>query len=410
MKKLTTFLLTILLGASFVAPVVLAQETESNEQIVTIEVLERSDCQHCLAEKAFLEQLQQTRNDIEVTFLDIDEEQNRQLWESIAELEGIPKVTPITLIGNQIIQGFDKAETTGRMFEQVIEVKKEVTQLTFQQIVDQGGLGNVTEIEGATCDEDSETCAIEPYTPLYFDVPFMGQVDVKTFSLPTLSIVLGFIDGFNPCAMWVLVTFLLILVQIGDRKRMWQIAGLFILAEAVMYYLILNVWYSVWDFVGLDNIVTPIVGIIAIGGGMFFLSEWRKGDGTCNVTNIEQRKKTRSRIQKLATAEMTLITIIGIIGLALSVNIIEFACSIGIPQAFTKILEINNLGVFSKHLYIALYILFYMVDDFLVFGIALYSIEKIGLTSKYANWCHLIGGVLMLILGALLIFAPDLLV
>lgn len=409
MKRLASFLLGFLVMGNValgVMPLSQAQQTDT----VRIEVLERADCTHCKAERDFLEKLQETRADIEVIFLDLDVPENKQLWEDIAEIEGLPKVTPITLIGDRIIQGFDKAETTGVMFERIIDQMKDRVQLTFQQVVEMGGTGSAHEIEGAGCDEDSGACAAEEYVPMLVSVPFMGTIDVKRYSLPTLSVILGFIDGFNPCAMWVLVTFLLILVQVGDRKRMWQIAGLFILAEAVMYYLILNVWYTVWDFVGLDNIITPIVGIVAIGGGLFFLWEYKKSDGTCQVTNMEQRQKTRSKIHALATAEWTILTIIGVIGLALSVNIIEFACSIGIPQTFTKILEINALSPFMKHLYMLLYILFYMVDDFIVFGIALYSIEKIGLTTKYSQWCHLIGGILMLILGSILIFAPDLLV
>lgn len=415
LKKTLLTLSIVLFPFAFSSAIAMGHEalTENTEGQVTIEVLERSDCVHCQDEKAFLNTLAATRSDIKVIYHDIDNEEDRELWKTVAELEKLPKVTPITLIGNKIIQGFGTADTTGKVFEEMIEAAKGKEQLTFQQVVEMGGTGTADEVEGGGCDEDSETCAPTEYEPLYVKVPFFGNVDVKAYSLPTLSIILGFVDGFNPCAMWVLVTFLLVLVQIGDRKRMWQIAGLFILAEAVMYYLILNVWFTVWDFVGLDEWVTPIVGIIAIGGGLFFLSEWWKGrkDGAvCNVTNSEQRQKTRSRIQRLATAEWTLLTIVGIIGLALSVNIIEFACSIGIPQAFTKILELNSLNLFWKHFYISLYIIFYMVDDFIVFGIALYSVEKIGITSKYANACHLIGGVLMIILGILLIFARDLLV
>lgn len=402
---MVAIVLGVLMSAIFISPhgAVMAQS-----DTVRIEVLERDDCEHCRDEKAFLETLKQTRDDIQIIYHDLAEPKEKELWIQVAEIEGIPKVTPITLIGQKIVQGFDKPETTGKMFEQLIEKYKGKEQFTFEQVVQMGGTGNVEEVKDGGCDDT--TCPPTEYEPLYVGIPFMGPVDIKQYSLPTLSIVLGLIDGFNPCAMWVLVTFLLILVQIGNRRRMWQIAGLFILAEAVMYYLILNVWFTVWDFVGLDNIITPIVGIVAIGGGLFFLWEWKNSDGTCKVTNLDKKKRTRSRINALAAAEMTIATIIGIIGLALSVNIIEFACSIGIPQAFTKILEINSLSLFWKHLYMSLYILFYMVDDFIVFGIALYSIEKIGLTTKYAKWCNLIGGVLMLILGAILIFKPELLI
>ena len=99
----------------------------------------------------------------------------------------------------------------------------------------------------------------------------------------------------------------------------------------------------------------------------------------------------------------------GIIILALSVNVIEFACSIGIPQAFTKILELNNLGPVLSNFYIFLYILFYMIDDFIVFGIAIFSFDKIGIATKYSYIANLIGGIIMVVLGLLLLINPSLL-
>ena len=107
---------------------------------------------------------------------------------------------------------------------------------------------------------------------------------------------------------------------------------------------------------------------------------------------------------------MTIASAIAILGIALSVNIIEFACSVGIPQAFTKILDINEFSVLKRQLYMVLYIIMYMVDDLIIFGIAIYSFERIGLTSKYARYCHLIGGLLMLLLGYFLLFDPSALV
>ena len=314
-----------------------------------------------------------------------------------------------TLVGNVIIQGFDSSETTGKRIVEIIDKSKGKETLNFEEYIKAGGSGKVESVTDGICDEESGICEIQE-EPLLVTLPFWGVVNLKQYSLPTLSLVLGFVDGFNPCAMWVLVTFLIVLVEVGSKKRMWQIAGLFILAEAIMYYLILNVWFTAWDFVGLDNIVTPIIGAIAIGGGIFFLYEWKKSEGTCKVTNIGQKQKIHRKIHSLVNAELTILTILGIIALAFSVNVIEFACSVGIPQAFTKILDINALDWLTRQFYMALYVLMYMVDDIIVFGIALYSIEKIGLTTKYSKWSNLIGGILMLILGIILIFKPDLLI
>ena len=125
-------------------------------------------------------------------------------------------------------------------------------------------------------------------------------------------------------------------------------------------------------------------------------------------TDIGKQSKTEGRIKKLIAGPLTFLTVLGIIAVAFSVNVIEFACSVGIAQAFTKILEMNILSVFARQFYIFLYTLFYMVDDFIIFGLALYGFSKFyAVGQKYSNLASLIGGVLMLILGALLIFAPQ---
>lgn len=409
-KKLSIGLLaTIWLAVGSLSFAQAQAQTAQPTEKVLIEMFSREDCTHCKDQKAFLNELAGRRSDFVVVYDDLSEEANKQLWIKVAELEKMPKVTPITLIGETVIQGFDKPETTGKIIEDLIDKNIGKPNIGFQKFVEMGGSGKVKKVANGTCEEGSSECTVVD-EPLLVSIPFVGSVDVSKYSLPVLSFVLGFVDGFNPCAMWVLVTFLLVLLQMGDRKKMWQIAGLFILAETVMYYMILNVWAGVWDFVGLDNIVTPIVGAVAIGGGLFFLYEWKTSDGTCKIIDIKKRQKTKSKIQKLAMAEMTILTVLGVIGLALSVNIIEFACSIGIPQAFTKILNLNSLDFWTYQLQMAIYILAYMVDDFVVFGIALYSIEKIGITTKYSKLCNLVGGILMMILGFILIFHPSWLV
>jgi cytochrome c biogenesis protein CcdA len=378
----------------------------AQEDKILINVFKRDDCVHCIAEKEFLGILQAERNDIEVKYYDINEEENKKLWEQVAELEKISKVTPITTIGYNLIVGFDEADTTGRQFKEILD-NKDTQRISIEKFIEEGG--SKAKIDsGSTCVDPNVPCVVEP-EPIYVKLPFVGVVNVKEYSLGFLSAILGLLDGFNPCAMWVLVTFMLVLIQIGDKRKMWTIAGIFILAETIMYHLILSLWFTAWDFVGLNRIVTPIVGLLAVGSGAFFLYEWKTGDGTCKVTNVEQKKKISQRIKELASQKFTFFTFLGIIGLAFSVNIIEFACSIGIPQTFTKILEMNALNFWQTEMYLLIYILFYMVDDFLVFGLALYSFEKIGLTQKYAKASNFIGGILMIVLGLILLLKPELL-
>lgn len=406
MRNFSSFILGLLFSLNLFQPV-LAQTPEQ----VPISVIVRADCAHCKDEKAFLEGLQKIRNDIQVILHDIDTPEGKDLFDRLTEKENLSKTTPLTLVGNTIIQGFDTTETTGKRIEELVNKSLGKKTFTLPEYLEAGLSGTPIEtVEDGSCDGEGETCTANyglNDTFLTFSVPFFGTIDSGQYSLPVLASLLGFIDGFNPCAMWVLVTFLIILIEIGDRRLMWRIAGLFIVAEAIMYYLILNVWFTTWDFIGLDRIVTPIVGIIAMAAGLYFLYEGIKSDGTCKVTNLEQRSKIHKKIKDIALNPFTIGTALAVIGLALSVNIIEFACSIGIPQTFTKIIELNQLSGWQSQGLMAIYILGYMVDDFIVFGIALWGAQHLGLTSKYTKWSHLIGGTLMVILGALLIFSPE---
>lgn len=389
---------------AFFAPVVFAQAPT-----VTMEVFVRSDCIHCKAEKAFLAELSTQRKDLAIIFHDIAQPAERTLFDQITEKAKLPSATPVTFINGDIVQGFGTPETTGKYIVGLLDRAQGKPRFSVSDyLASDTPEEKVRQDEG--CDESGATpCAVDNSGEYLVNVPVIGAVDMKEFSIPAIAAVLGFVDGFNPCAMWVLVTFLLVLMQIGDRRKVWQIAGLFIAAETVMYYLILNVWYTAWDFIGLDRIITPLVGLVAIGAGCYFLYEGWTSDGTCQVTSSEQKRKTSLRISDIASRPFTIVSAIAVIGLALSVNVIEFACSIGIPQTFTKILDLNGLGFLGRQAMMIIYIFMYMIDDFIVFGLALWGTQYLNLTTKYSKWCNLLGGILMLFLGTLLIFAPEVL-
>ena len=371
----------------------------------------REDCAFCKAEKKFLSGYIPANPEVSVQYFDIvNDPKAKSEFTKITSLNNLPQVTPLALVGGKVIQVYAGDETTGK------EIIDAVTSAKAGKDVPLSFYENkaLVATSASGCDANGKECGIKgPEKPsLVYNVPFIGKTDLKDFSLFSLSAILGFIDGFNPCAMWVLITFLIALIQVGSRKRMFYVAGLFLLAEAIQYYLILTLWYKLWDFVGLDQIVTPLVGLLSLGSGIFFLYRWTKAKDTftCDITDIDEQEKIGGRIQKLANAPLTIFTTLGIIGLALSVNIIEFACSIGIPQVFTKTLELNQPSFWAYQGYMFTYMFGYMADDIVVFAFALYGINKIHSSEKYSKWSLLIGGVLMLLLGVLLAFFPNILV
>lgn len=386
----------------FLGVTVSAQEPSAG----TIYMFGRDDCGFCQAEKAWLAEEQ-----IDYVYLNIvTDEQAKQWYDTLAAKHEFSKVTPVTVIGERVIVGFNGPLTTGEAILKAVEVAREGDIKTIPDHLERAPRQDV--IVGGGC--TGLQCDVGSNDGFRFDLPFLGVVDLKSFSLFSLSAILGVIDGFNPCAMWVLITFLVILSQAGSKKKMMFLAGIFIVAEAMMYNLILNVWYKTWNFVALDQYVTPLVGFLALGGGIFFLWRWHKNKDAvlvCDITDLETQSKTINKFQAIVHQPITIASIIAILIIAFSVNIIEFACSIGIPQAYTKILDLNMLTFIERQWYILVYTIGYMVDDFIVFGLAIWGYSKLqSHGGKYANLSLLIGGILMVLLGAVLVVNPGLLV
>lgn len=386
----------------FSAPVISLAEDSAQP---TVFMFGRDDCGFC---KAQFEYLNQENIDYEYLNIVADEEAAR-LYDLVVEKHELSRVTPVTVIGETVLLGFDSPRTSGVRIKEAIELAKASEINSIESHIENAPKQDVQMTAG--CSGIACEGGINQFT---FDLPFIGVVDLQSFSLFTLSAVLGVIDGFNPCAMWVLITFLVILSQAGSKKKMIFLAGLFIFAEAIMYNLILNVWYKTWDFVALDQYVTPLVGFLALGGGIFFLWRWHKNKKTelvCDITDIDSQMKTINKFKQVVNSPITIASVFAILVIAFSVNIIEFACSIGIPQAYTKILDLNMLTFMEQQFYIMVYTVGYMIDDFIVFGLAIWGYSKLQAHGgKYAQLSLLVGGILMLLLGLLLVINPSLLV
>lgn len=409
MKKLVIgwFVLGFILFNVFPLPFV-SQAEESISQAVdgaTVYMFGRNDCGFCKEQFAYLEE-----ENIPVVYLNIvDDAEASRLYDEVTAKHSVSKVTPITVIGERVIVGFNGPNTTGKQIKEARETYKDSP---IKTIEDHLALAPVQSLEvGAGCTGIACDTGTNEFV---FELPFLGVVDLRSFSLFTLSVVLGVIDGFNPCAMWVLITFLVLLSQAGSKKKMVLLATIFILAEALMYNLILNVWYKTWDFVQLDQIVTPLVGFLALGGGTFFLWRWSKNKDAalvCDISDIDEQSKTINKLKQIIDSPITVMSLLAILVIAFSVNIIEFACSIGIPQAYTKILELNGLDLLERQWYILVYTLGYMFDDLVVFGLAIWGYSRLeSHGGQYAQYSLLIGGVLMLLLGSILVVNPQMLV
>ncbi|MDD3341309.1 MAG: hypothetical protein PHN72_03835 [Bacilli bacterium] len=376
------------------------------EEKIDVYLFYGNGCPHCTKEKTFLEEMKKEYTNIEVHEYETwyNEDNNTLATRVKNALGEKSEGVPYTVIGNTGFIGYN--DNIGYQMEN--KIKKYDT--SEENIVSKV-LENPTQYDVLQKQEVKETdTKVEKKEESKVVVPFLGKVDAKTVSLPILAVVIGIVDGFNPCAMWVLLLLISMLLGMKNRKRMWALGITFLVTSALMYMLFMFSWLG---FAKMVTSVTPIriiIAVVALLAGLIHLSSYlNKEEDGCNVVKESKRKKMIQKIKKLTGERSFLLAILGIITLAITVNLVELACSAGLPLLFTQVLAMNSLSTPAYIFYILLYIFFFLIDDIIVFVIAMKTLELTGLSSKYSKYSHLIGGIIMLIIGILLLFNPGIL-
>ncbi len=243
-----------------------------------------------------------------------------------------------------------------------------------------------------------------------YEVPILGSVSAKKVSLPIFSSVVGLVDGFNPCAMWILVFLITMMFNMKDRKKMWILGLTFILTSGIVYLLFMISFLNIAMFLTKVKLIRLGISIFAIIFGMTNIYRYcssLKNDVGCDVTDAKKRSKIMERIKKITNEKKFLLSLLGIIVLAASVNILELLCSLGLPVVFIEVLSLNNLNNIEHVIYFGLYILFFLIDDILVFVIAMKTLSIKGISNKYTKYSHLIGGIIMVLIGILMVVKPE---
>ena len=252
--------------------------------------------------------------------------------------------------------------------------------------------------------------AEESALPETIGLPVFGQFNARDASLPVLTVVLAAIDGFNPCAMWVLAILIGFLLGVEDRRRMWTLGLVFLLTTAVMYLAIMAAWLNVVLWLGALAWLRLLVGGVAVAAGIHYLREyWTNPEGVCRVTPAEQRKTITARFRAIVDEPSLFLAALGIAALALAVNLIELVCSAGVPVVFTQVLAMRDLPAMAHYGYLLLYISVFLLDDTAIFVVAMVTMRSVASAGRYARLSHLIGGVVLICLGAILMLRPDLL-
>lgn len=340
-------------------------------------------CPHCEEAKPFVDTLERERPDLRVVRVESrkDPEGRRRFVDTMNGLGASAVGVPTFVVGERYVTGFVKGESEAQV-RSLVETRRR-------------------ELEGDRAADAGDT---------HVRLPLLGEVDPKSVSLPWLTLVVGLADGVNPCAMWVLVVLLGILMHVRETKRMVLYAGTFVVMSGVVYFGFMVAWSTLFELLGFSRVATTVLGVGLLGMGLVNLKDvvWFK-KGVSLVIPESQKSGLFRRMRAIAGAGSTPAAMAGIVALAFVVNLVELGCTLGLPAVYTRILSLRGLSRGARLGYIAFYNVAYVVPLVVVVVGFVALRKRVTMTEKAARVLKGVSGTLLVVFGALFLVAPELL-
>ncbi len=249
------------------------------------------------------------------------------------------------------------------------------------------------------------------YDPNITEIPFFGKINLSQLALPILTIILGALDSFNPCAFFILIVLLSMLLYLQSRKKMIIVGSIFIFFSGLFYALFMLLLFNSFYFTKLYiNITSIIVGIVACVIGVLNIKDffYFKQGFTLSIPE-NKRDVTFKRMRKLVKSPSLLVMLGGTIFIAISVNFFELLCTFGFPLYFTNRLAIENLPTLTYYSYIFLYTIVYVIPLFIILIVSVFSLGVKKLTEWQGRILKLFPGIFLFSFGILMIIDYQLL-
>lgn len=360
----------------------------------TIEAFVREGCPHCAQAEAFLAQLGREDPSLVISIRDVskDAAAMERLKALARAVPGAVARVPAVWVGGQLVMGYSEDARTDRLIRGALAGRKAAP--------DPG----VLDTGSCSAEDDALTCAAPEEEK--FEISVLGRtLSLDDVGLPAFAVVMGLLDGFNPCSMWVLILMISLLAPLNDRRRMVAVAGTFVLVEGVSYFLMMSAWLNLFLLIGLARWSEILLGVLALLYGLVNVKDFF-AFGRGFSLSISDKNKTAiyKRIRGILAAKSLWAAIVGTVVLGILVQIVEFMCTSGFPALFTRILTLKQLDTASYYGYLVLYNLAYMLDDVIVLTIGVVTLSRNRLQEKQGKVLKLIAGVAMIGLGVYLLW------
>jgi glutaredoxin len=337
-------------------------------------------CPYCAAELGFLEDLRERVPQLQVSAYEVwNDEANRDLFVEMTAARGAEaQAVPTTIIGDDVWVGFDD------------RIESEIERAV------QARVGPAPASPGPSSDAAT------------VDVPLVGPVSVGERSLVVATLVIGFVDGVNPCSLWVLTILLALVLHGGSRRRVVIVGGTFLGVTAAMYGLYIVSFYSAIALAGsivwIQRGVAIVVGVL----GALQLAEALDVRGAPHIGISERRRpELYRRMRSLSVADRNAgAVLVTTAGLAVGVSLMETPCTAGLPMLWTRMLADRDLAFVAMATLFGLYLLAFLIDELIVFGTAVVTMRAFKLQEHHGRTLKLVSGVVMLSLAVVLLVAP----
>jgi len=414
-------------------------------------------CPHCEAEKEYLNEIKDNYPGMEIIMYEATgsiEEYN--LLKEFCEAYDVTFITPLIFIGNDYVSGFVDKETTGLEIKEkldyclehgcidpidkvkgigkiskgeAVKISKTVPEVislleeypNASYIVDiQYGTNNymvrwrVKDIE-ISVEIDSETGEIvsgeKNKEEEQISIPFIGDVYPSEINLPLLTIMVGGLDGINPCAIWVLCFLMSFLIYMRDKKRMLIVGVTFVITSGIVYFMFMAAWLNFFLLVGYVDVMRIAIAILAITMGIINVKDFFLFKRGVSLTIPDSKKPSlMKRMRGLLKKESTFALILGTMALAFFANLIELLCTAGFPAIYTRILTLNALSALKYYLYLVLYNAVYVVPLMIIVVSFVVTMGRRKFTERQGRILKLVSGAIMLLLGLIMLLKPEILI
>lgn len=345
-------------------------------------------CPHCVEAQVFVEAIPAARPWVRVHAFEISRHPaNARLYAALADEAGQrAQYVPALLFCGTMEAGWAGAATSG-----------------------QGLLAALDACRAARGSRATPGATSVPQPPA-LTLPLLGELSPGRYSLPVLTVLIAGLDAFNPCAFFVLLFLLSMLVHQKSRARMLAIGGVFVLVSGLMYFAFMAAWLNLFHLLGQLAWVTATAGGVALLIGLINVKDFLGLGRGVSLSIPESRKpaiyrRTRGILAAGSVPAMLAATVL----LAIAVNFYELLCTAGFPMVYTRLLTLHEPGTSARYAYLALYNLVYVIPLAVIVTVFAFTLGARKLTEREGRLLKLLSGLMMLQLGMFLVFAPDVL-